>query len=289
MNDNVTTRSYGCSIGNTDLSQNEPHIIDKLIVERAPQIATNPFWPILWPIMKIILGYEPAKQMMDKINSAPGDEAFNYLSDFLGLKTTIKGLENLPATGRVIIVSNHPTGMADSVALLDAIRAKRPDLKFWANAGLIKCCPNLNHTLIPIEWTLANRSHSKTRATFLATKQVLESEKALAVFPAGRLAQFKKGRLSDRKWMTGFMAIAKKFNAPILPVHIKGPVGIWYHALDAISDQLRNLTVFRELLNKKGAAYDIEAGPLILPHDLDGDNRLASAKLREYIETKLGY
>jgi putative hemolysin len=287
VNDITFSPSYVCSIGKTDLSQDEPHIIDKLIVERAPQLATSPFWPVLWPIMKIILGYEPAKQMMDKINGVPSAQVFNYLSEFLNLKVTSHGLENLPSSGRVIIVSNHPSGMADSVALFDAVRAKRPDIKFWANAGLTRSCPNLLQTLIPIEWTIANRTHAKTRTTFLATKKMMQSEGILAIFPAGRLSKLKQGRLTDREWMTGFVAAAKKFNAPILPVHIKAPNAFWYHMLDVISDQLRNLTVFRDLLNKKGASFKLVAGPLIMPQDLAKDNKEASAKLREYIETSL--
>ncbi|MEK7660493.1 MAG: acyltransferase, partial [Pseudomonadota bacterium] len=69
--------------------------------------------------------------------------------------------------------------------------------------------------------------------------------------------------------------------------HIKAPNAFWYHMLDVISDQLRNLTVFRELLNKKGASFKLVAGPLIMPQDLAKDNKEASAKLREYIETSL--
>jgi putative hemolysin len=270
------------------LSQNEPHILDKLIAERAPKLAATPFWPFLWPILKIIIGYKEAKLMMDKINSVSGEETFNYLSDFLKLNITCNGLENLPKKGRVIIVANHPTGMADSIALFDAIRDLHPDLKFWANAGLVKCCPKLNHRLIPIEWTASNREYSKTRSVFLATRTEMIAERVIAIFPAGRLARVKKGQLKEREWMTGFVAMAKKFNTPILPVYIKGPTAFWYHALDALSDQLRNLTVFRELLNKKNASFDLTIGELTLPQDLAPDNRLASATISQYIENELG-
>lgn len=263
------------------------HIVDILIEERAPKLAASPFWPILKLALNALLGYDKAVEMVDFVNDKSGLAALLYVSNLLALRNSTKGFERVPKSGRLIIVANHPTGIADGVALFDVLHAFRKDIKFYANADAIRCCARFDETIIPVEWVLEKRTREKTRLTLQETKLALESEKALAIFPAGRLARVEKGKLIDPEWSQSAVSIAKKYNAPILPVRIEGPNAFWFHLFDKVSQELRDITLFHELLNKKNKEYRLIAGPLIFPAELDADNVKATLMLKSYIESEL--
>ncbi|MCQ4051705.1 acyltransferase, partial [Klebsiella pneumoniae] len=111
-----------------------PHIGDVLIAERAPRLTGSWTWPLVRPGLYRLLGYRQARRMADMIADSPGRIALEQVSDLLDLKTSALNLDRLPAEGRCVVVANPPTGIADGVAVFDAIRARRPDAIFFANA-----------------------------------------------------------------------------------------------------------------------------------------------------------
>ena len=103
-------------------ARRQPHIVDVLIAERAPRLTASLLWPVVRPALYGVLGYGAAVRMADAIQPLSGTETFDYVSDLLKLKVTTTNLDRLPATGRCIVVCNHPTGIADGVAVFDAIK-----------------------------------------------------------------------------------------------------------------------------------------------------------------------
>ena len=120
-------------------ARRQPHIVDVLIAERAPRLTASPLWPVVRPALYGVLGYGAAVRMADAIRDLSGTETFDYVSDLLRLKVTTTNLDRLPATGRCVVVCNHPTGIADGVAVFDAIKQRRTDMIFFANADAIRC------------------------------------------------------------------------------------------------------------------------------------------------------
>src|SRR4051812_11557234 len=109
------------------------HIIDELIVERAPRLAKSAFWPLVRPALYALLGYKKARAMADVVVTLPGAGALDYVSNLLHLTIRVDGLQHIPATGRCVVVVNHPTGIADGLAVYDALKARRPDQIYFAN------------------------------------------------------------------------------------------------------------------------------------------------------------
>ena len=50
----------------------------------------------------------------------------DYVSRLLSLDLDITGLEHIPTSGAFIIAANHPTGIADGVAVYDALTRVAP-------------------------------------------------------------------------------------------------------------------------------------------------------------------
>lgn len=62
------------------------HIVDVLLEERAPRLAGGPFWPLLGPPLRALLGYAKARAMADAIAPMSGHEALEHVSALLSLQ-----------------------------------------------------------------------------------------------------------------------------------------------------------------------------------------------------------
>ena len=265
----------------------EAHIVDVLIEERAPNWVAKRIWPVLKLLLYRILDYRKARRLADAIRPMRGREAMDHASALLSLKVTATGLERIPPKGRLVIVVNHPTGIADGIAVYDAIKAVRPDLAFFANADAFRVCPGFADVLIPVEWVEEKRTRERTRLTLVLARAALEAERAIVVFPAGRLARRPGGVLTDPPWAPSALSLARKYNAPVLPIHLSGPHSALFHFFDGFSPELRDITLFHELLNKKGDRYALTIGPLIPTEALDGEAPVLTEALKAYVERTL--
>jgi putative hemolysin len=266
----------------------EPHIIDTLIAERAPRLTGSLLWPLVRLLVYRLLDYRKARRMAEHICQLGGRAALDHVTDLLALKVEVQGLENLPASGRVILVSNHPTGIGDGVAVYDAIKVQRPDVVFYANADAHRVCRRFDEVLIPVEWVEEKRSRERMRLTLSMTREAMEAERALMIFPAGRLAmEDATGQLTDPPWTTSAVSLARKYAAPIVPIHLTGPRSHLFHFFDKRWKEMRDITLFHELLNKKGRAFSLIVGAPIDPEALPHDAGEATETLKRYVERVL--
>jgi putative hemolysin len=264
------------------------HIVDALIAERAPKLAASRTWPLLRPVLYGCLDYAKARRMADAIRPLPGRAALEYVSRQLSLRVSATGLERIPRKGRVIVVCNHPTGIADGIAVYDALKAIRPDLCFYANSDAHRISPGLCDVLIPVEWVEAKRTRERTRETLRLTREALEAERCLVIFPAGRLARRRPdGRLSDPPWAPSAVSLARRHEAPVVPIHVAGPWSGLFHFFNRFSSELRDVTLFHELLNKRGRAFALVVGKPIAPEALQGESAQATARLKTFVEIDL--
>jgi putative hemolysin len=263
------------------------HVVDVLIEERAPRLSSGTLWPLLRPILYQALNYEKAVRMADQIAPMAGRDALESVSQLLSVKLKISGLERMPQSGSFLILSNHPTGITDGVALYDAIKPARPDALFYANSDAMRVCPRFDDVLIPVEWVAAKRTRERTRMTLKMTEHAIEQGRPIVIFPAGRLARVRRGTLTDPEWMPTAASLARKYELPILPLHMAGPYALWFHTFSAISPELRDITLFHELLNKQGKTYQLTFGPLVPPEHSAGEANAVIRKLKHYVERVL--
>ncbi|TCS18358.1 1-acyl-sn-glycerol-3-phosphate acyltransferase [Caulobacter sp. BK020] len=264
-----------------------PHIIDTLIAERAPKLCGSRAWPLARGPLHALLSYGKARALAEAVAPLGGREALDYVSGLLGLSVDVRGLDHLPAKGAAVVVCNHPTGVADGVAVYDALKARRPDLTFYANADAVRVCPRLGEALIPVEWVEAKRTLSHTRGVVERTRAALKAGQALVIFPAGRLATRVDGRLTDKPWQASAVSIARWSGAPIVPMHLSGPWSTLFHLFDGRFQELRDITLFHEMLNKRGRRFSLVVGQPIAAAALDPDAAMAVGALKHFVERVL--
>ncbi|MCP2680519.1 1-acyl-sn-glycerol-3-phosphate acyltransferase [Maricaulaceae bacterium NA33B04] len=270
------------------MSESTRHIVDQLIEERAIRLRQN---RILWLWVKRVfyplLGYDKATHIADQIAPLTGAEAMDWSEDFLSMRVQAQGLDTVPDSGPCVIVANHPGGIADGIALWSVLKQRRPDMVFFANRDAIRVCEGLADQVIPVEWRAGSKSRDKTRETLRMAIDAFRTERCIVIFPAGRMAawDWRKFRLVEQAWAPTAVSLARKFNAPVIPLGLKQRMSLMFYGLGQIHEELKHMTVFHELLAKRGALYQMKFAEAVDPADLPEDEAGASEALRQMTET----
>ncbi len=266
----------------------DPHIVDVLIEERAPHLLGDPLLrPLIRTFVYPLLQYGTAVRMADHIRDMRARDVFDFVSGLLNLQLVQHGAEHIPQSGRFILAVNHPTGIADGFAVYDALKHRRPDMAFFANRDAIRVASKLNEMVIPVEWVEEKRSRERSRETLKSMVNAFKQDKAVILFPSGRLARMTESGLRERPWMPTVINLAQKYEAPVVPLHLTGRNSRLYYLFWRLSDELRDMTLFHELLNKKGREYQMTFGAPIPHTDLLGDPEEMTARLQTHVEVEL--
>lgn len=259
------------------------HIVDALIEERCPRLRASAAWPVARPLLYTLLGYGKARRMADELVHLNGRESFDRLSQQLAFSISADGMDRLPETGRCIIAANHPTGLADGVAVWELLKQKRKDIVFLANADAIRVNPRFEDVIIPVEWVPEKRSPAKTRETLKRAAAAFAEEKCVVIFPSGRLARRESGQMIEKEWFPTVVGLARKQVAPIIPLNLDARNSELFYLLSQLSGELRDITLFNELLNKRGSKFRMTFGETIPPGALAGDPVALTDALKHHI------
>ena len=219
--------------------------------------------------------------MVETVRPMGGREAFDWAMGHLDLTVNATGLEAIPETGPVVIIGNHPGGIADGIALWQVIRDKRPDLCFMANRDAMRVCPGLEDLLIPVEWRKGERSRAGARETLRGAMEALNHGRCMAIFPSGRMARWRWRRwgLVEEPWSPTAISLARRFNAPVVTLGVRQSMPLAFYALDQIHEELRDMTVFHGLLAQRGKTYRLRFAPPVPARDIPGSEAEATAAI----------
>lgn len=258
--------------------------LDPLIAERAPWLYSGkPHHRIAQAVMMRLLRYPRTIRLASEFRDLPTDEIMRRVSRLIVRDVQVEGLEHIPASGPALIVSNHPTGIADGIVMHSVISNLRDDLFIYANHDMIRVLPQTADMIAGVEWRQEKRSHAKTKATMDYTRTALGSGRIGLIFPSGRLAKRQGLTLHERPWMASAAMIARKFDVPIIPLHIRARNSILFYLLDAIHPTLRDVTLFNEVLNKARQPYRVTIGQPISPSTLPRSGDEAITLLRDHV------
>jgi putative hemolysin len=262
------------------------HVIDELIEERAAKLSRRLSWPLARPFLLRFLHYKQAVRMADAVAAMSGHEAMEHISGLLSLDIDLTGEGHIPRSGAFVLAPNHPTGIADGIAIFDVLKTRRPDMAIFANRDALRVAPRFRDVLIPVEWRQDEKTHAKSRDTLAETARAFASGRAVVLFPSGRIAFWHDGRLTERPWQNSAVQLARRYRVPIVPVHIAARNSGLFYLLSRWSDELRDITVFHELLNKRGSRVSITVGAPVPPAALEGDLAAVTRRLQDHaVET----
>ncbi|QYK39970.1 MAG: lysophospholipid acyltransferase family protein [Paracoccaceae bacterium] len=256
--------------------------IDPLIAERAPWLFSGRARDRLaFRVLMRMLGYGRTIALAEMMRDLPAAACFDLVADLVARDVEVSGLDHLPRDGGALIVANHPTGIADGVILHRVLSPLRPDLFYYANRDILRVFPQMAGVIAPVEWRAEKRSHQKTRETMEFTRAAMQAGRLGVIFPSGRLAKRVGLRLHERPWMASAATIARKFDVPVVPVHLRARNSALFYLFDLIHPTLRDITLFHEVLNKDTQPFRVTVGTPIAAADLPARADEGIAALRD--------
>lgn len=235
--------------------------VDPLIAERAAWLfEPTPTARAARKVLDRMLSYERSIEIGTTYIDMPIHDIMADLARRIARRVTSTGLENVPTDGPALIVTNHPTGIADGIILQDQLLSRRSDAFYYANSDILRVLPQFAEIIVPVEWREDKRTVSKTRETMQLTRAALDAGRMGVIFPSGRLAKRRGLRLHERPWMASAAMIARKFALPVIPLHIRARNSAMFYAFDALHPTLRDITLFHETLNKDVQPYHLTFG-----------------------------
>lgn len=245
----------------------------KLIPEEALATATrlqkdNPVLGLLTRVARI----DEVNDLYDSVCRLEGIDCIDRLFELLDVELEYDHtqLQHIPATGPFVIVSNHPFGALDGLALIKVIGRVRPDFKMMANFLLQNVEPIKDYFLSVNPFDDHKGAYSNIGG-LKASMQHLEQGGGMGIFPAGEVSTFQKKQrsITDKKWANSAIKIVKNAKVPVIPVFFDGANSRIFHLLGLIHPGLRTLALPSEMLKKKGKPVRMRIGKSISPKDLE--------------------
>ena len=209
-------------------------------------------------ILKKILHQDEINQFIDSHKHLEGFEFLDAVLDHFDFKYSLTNRDraNIPAQGRVIIVANHPLGSLDGLALLKMVSEIRPDVKIVATTVLSQIQP-LTNLFLSVDNLSSKASHVSSLKKIMAA---LQQDQAVIMFPTGEVSRIRPQGVRDGKWKAGFVNLAYKTNAPVLPVYINGKNSTLFYSMSTLYKPLGTLMLVMEMFNKQDQEIAFRVG-----------------------------
>ena len=214
----------------------------------------------LFKIAKKIVHEDSINQFLTQNSHLKGFEFVDAVLDYFDFDYAVSSndLQNIPTSGKVVIIANHPLGGLDALCLLRLIGQIRKDVKIVAN-DFLAGFDALNSLIITIDNYKLKQSKSDIKKIY----EALNKEEALIIFPAGEVSRATAKGIKDPAWNKGFLNFAQNTNAPILPIFLDAKNSKTFYTISVINKTFSTLLLSHEMFNKKSKRINIKVGQII--------------------------
>jgi putative hemolysin len=204
----------------------------------------------------------------------PGEPVFDAALRKLAIAPRIsRGAEHLaqvPETGGLLIVANHPFGVVDGLTLGHIGMRLRGNVRIMTNSLLCRV-PEIDPHLLPVDFSGTPEARRLTGETRRRATDLLAQGKVVAIFPAGGVAtanQPLRGRAVDAPWHPFVARLATIPGVTTLPLHFAGQNSRLFQIASHTSYPLRVALIFHETRRRMHASVDITVGAPISAAEL---------------------
>lgn len=224
--------------------------VDAVLRERLPRhYRYIPRFIIRW-LERTICQERLNKLLESNKGKYDADFCHGVLKD-LNISINAIGYENLPPKDnrRVVIVSNHPLGGLDGIALIDFISNYFGGKIHFIVNDLLMAIKPLNGVFLPI-----NKHGRQSRQSIQSIEEAFAGNDPIIIFPAGLVSRRgKNGIIRDLKWQKMFINKCIEYHRDVIPLFFNGNNSPFFYN-------------FAKLRTQLGIKFNIEM--IYLPHEL---------------------
>ncbi len=208
----------------------------KILEAKAPKLMKRmPNW--LFRRIQKLLHEDDINTILSKYGHLQGVEFVQAVVKDFNLNVVVKGAENLTASDRILVASNHPLGGLDGIALIGTVGSYCPNPVTPVNDFLMYI-KNLQPVFIPVNKVgkgVANREEN-----LRLFNETFASDRAICYFPFGLCSRkVKGGKIMDLDWKKTFVSKSKEYHRDIIPTHIDGQNTRFFYNLARLRKRLK--------------------------------------------------
>ncbi len=175
-----------------------------------------------------------------------------------------EALEQIPKTGPLIFVANHPFGVVDGAVLLHLVTRVRKDFFILINE-VISHHEFLKQHLLPIDFRGDEAALQTNLQTKANTTERLKNGEALVIFPSGAIATQLKffGPVEELPWRGFISNRIHETQCTVLPIYFYGKNSALFQFVSKLSMNLRLGLLLHEIMNKRNKVVKARIGPPI--------------------------
>ena len=202
---------------------------------------------------------------------AQGRDFWEVMVERYRLSLDVMGgsLENIPKSGPLILIANHPYGILDGLMMGHILSKTRGDFRILAHQVFRKA-EDLNRVILPIafdETKEAVKLNLETRKTAL---NYLNEGGAIGVFPGGTVSTSAKpfSRPMDPGWRSFTAKMVAKSNATVVPIYFDGHNSRMFQLASHLHYTLRMGLLIKEFRARVGTPVRVVIGQPIDPAEI---------------------
>jgi len=207
---------------------------------------------------------------------------FDVMAERYGLTLDIVGgsLTNIPRSGPVIFLANHPYGILDGLMLGHMMSRTRGDFKIMANSVFNRAA-DLNRHLLPISFDedkVALALNLRTRQTAL---DYLGQGGAVGIFPGGTVSTSARpfSKPMDPGWRSFTARMIAKSQATVVPIYFDGHTSRLFQIASHLHYTLRMGLLIKEFRKRVDSPVRVVIGDPIGRNVLDPLSKDAKAMM----------
>lgn len=195
-------------------------------------------------------------------------------------------IARIPATGPLVVVANHPSGLVDGMIMAEMINRVRSDFRILTRS-LLTGIPEVAEFMIPVPFPHEDNARELGLQMRDETMRHLKAGGVIILFPAGKVAMSETwfGPAVEAEWNVFTHKIVRSSGATILPIFFPGQNSRAFLMANKLSDTLRQGLLLFEIkrsLFKPQRPVIGEPIPATVLKDWEGNPRGFLAWLREH-------
>ncbi|WP_270729952.1 lysophospholipid acyltransferase family protein [Shimia sp. Alg240-R146] len=194
---------------------------------------------------------------------AAGRDFWEVMRERYGLTLEVVGgsLSNIPTTGPLIMIANHPYGILDGLMMGNILSQTRGDFRILAHQVFRKA-EDLNKIILPISFDETKEAVKLNLQTRKTSLDYLASGGAIGIFPGGTVSTAERpfGLPMDPGWR-GFTArMVAKSEATVVPVYFDGHTSRLFQIASHLHVTLRMGFLIREFKKRVDTPVRVVVG-----------------------------
>lgn len=202
-------------------------------------------------------------RQFEKMGVPPGQAFWPATMKVMGIdiQTPVEQYANIPETGPVVVVANHPHGLVDGMILADMIGRRRNDYRILTRALLTGIDESAASYMIPVPFPHEPEAQKKMIEMRTKAMDHLSKGGLVALFPSGVVAASDTmwGPAIEAEWNVFTAKMIRRSGATVVPLKFRGANSRWYQIANRISATLRQGLLIHEVVH----SFDKPQAPII--------------------------